>query len=345
MYFLMGVFSILAFLFFVAAFIGLISPKLVLFKWGKNITRFKTFMLFFILSISCVIANGVVASRQAEKMKAEELSQQERINAAKAAREKAVHERIVNDFRANKAGILSNVDTLISQKQFDLAEKEITKYDIKPLQADLSDVKKHLQKAVLDEKAKNTPDTDIEAGLKIYSELARIEPENEVYKEKLAHYKAETEKEVNSTKKTNNDQLTIDKKRTIEVKDQKKYNDIKIVSCKIHPDGEPNNFRGKALEFVLDQVLNENSDVSYIIKIETQTGFILNGDGFLTTSRTFDQPTEKWLINIFLWHRRHDPHEKWEKIEKEVNPGNIRRLHIILKTREKVIAERIFESL
>lgn len=189
----MGVFSILTFLFFVAAFIGLISPKLVLFKWGKNFTRFKTFMLFFILSVSCAIANSVVASRQAEQMKAEKAAEQQRIKAEKVAKEKAEHDKIVADFSSNRGQILSNLKSLINQKQFDSAKKEIAKYDIKPLRADLSDVKKHLKKAALEDKAGNTPDSGIEASLKIYSELVRIEPENEVYKEKLAHYKAKLE--------------------------------------------------------------------------------------------------------------------------------------------------------
>ncbi len=193
MSFLMGMFSILSLLFFVAAFVGLISPKLVLFKWGKNFTRFRTFMLFITLFFLCVIVNSAAVSHYAKRMESEELAQQDKIKAEQAAREKAEQDKIIADFSVKKAEILLNLESLISQKQFDLAEKGITKYDIKPLQSDLSDVKRHLQKAVLDEKTKNTPENDIEASLKIYSDLARIEPENQIYKEKLAHYKAEVE--------------------------------------------------------------------------------------------------------------------------------------------------------
>lgn len=103
-----------------------------------------------------------------------------------------------------------------------------------------------------------------------------------------------------------------------------------ITDLTLHADGEPDNYRGKALEIVLNKLLEENSEVSYLIEIKTKTNFTISGSGFLTTRGTYDSPKENWLINVYLWHGRHDPPEQREKIEKEVIPGNIESIHIKL---------------
>lgn len=103
-----------------------------------------------------------------------------------------------------------------------------------------------------------------------------------------------------------------------------------IADLILHADGEPDNYRGKALEIALNELLEENSEVSYFIEIKTKTDFTISGSGFLTTRGTYDSPKENWLINVYLWHGRHDPPEKKEKIEKEVVSGNIESIHIKL---------------
>ena len=129
---------------------------------------------------------------------------------------------------------------------------------------------------------------------------------------------------------------------------------VDIIEAKLNADGEPDGFRGKAIEFVLDRVLEENSEVSYEIEIETNSGFLISGDGFLTTPRSLDQPTERWLINVYLWVPRGDPLRIWNKVEEEVIPGNIKQLKIRLTEKQigfskpttfTVIADKVFNNL
>lgn len=130
------------------------------------------------------------------------------------------------------------------------------------------------------------------------------------------------------------------------------HKNTKIISAKLHLRGEPNGYRGKALEFVLNRKLEENSEVRYRIAIESKTGFTIDGQGFLTTPRSFDEPAEKWLINIFLWIPRHDNRQLRKGVEEEINPGNIKELRIKLMEKQsgfsketKVIASRTFSNL
>jgi hypothetical protein len=129
--------------------------------------------------------------------------------------------------------------------------------------------------------------------------------------------------------------------------------EITITSVKLYPDREPGGFRGKALELVLDTTLKDNSDVDYLIDIETHSGFSISGTGFLTSRSTYDNPTKRWLKNIYLWVRRHDPPELRARIRDEVVPSNIKRLRIqliedqsgLFSTSEVVVTDQIFENL
>lgn len=129
---------------------------------------------------------------------------------------------------------------------------------------------------------------------------------------------------------------------------------VEIVSAKLHRYGEPDGYRGQAIEFVLSRILDENSEVRFKIDIETHTGFTISGEGFLTTPRSLDQPTEKWLKNVYLWIPRHDPLELRKGVEEEVKPGNIKQLRIQLTERRvsfskpttvTIIADRVFSNL
>ncbi|MGV6830893.1 MAG: hypothetical protein ACWA5P_04910 [bacterium] len=108
-----------------------------------------------------------------------------------------------------------------------------------------------------------------------------------------------------------------------------------IERVQIYKDGEPNDYRGKAMEITLNTVLEENSKVDFEVEIKTKSGFNHKWKGFLTTRNTYDQPSKIWLRNIYLSLSRHATTEKRKRLETEVVPGNIQSLYI------KIIEERL----
>ena len=77
----MGSFLMLiSFIFLVMSLIGLISPKIVLGKWGAKVNRFQTFMIFIFLFVVCIVGGSQMSLHE---YRAEKEKQAEVVNADK----------------------------------------------------------------------------------------------------------------------------------------------------------------------------------------------------------------------------------------------------------------------
>ena len=103
-----------------------------------------------------------------------------------------------------------------------------------------------------------------------------------------------------------------------------------ITDIKLHKNGEPNNFGGKALQLNLDRALDENSNIKYQITIKTKSHFTLENEGWLTTSTHYDNPEKVYLFNVWNWLGRHASNDKRKRTQVEVIPGNIDYIHAII---------------
>jgi tetratricopeptide (TPR) repeat protein len=168
-------FFFLGMLFLFFAFMGLISPKMVLSKWGIKIGRLKTFALFFFLAFASVMVGGNLLTKQYEaERKKEEIESRK---------------RIADNFKANKDKILQSIELLIDNKQFDLAKSEIEKHNIQDLKLELIPIKNKVEEAQLIEKNEEIPETNFDEKIKLYSKLIKINPDNKNYILALNSYK------------------------------------------------------------------------------------------------------------------------------------------------------------
>ena len=90
--------------------------------------------------------------------------------------------------------------------------------------------------------------------------------------------------------------------------------------------------QGKEVVVRFDRKL-ERGTYYYSIDISTKSGFAVRGTGVLTSINHFFDPGPSYrVVNVMLFHRRHDPPKKRERLEAEVVPGNIRQLVIRIAT-------------
>jgi len=150
-------------------------------------------------AFAILIGIGLVASQLSEcKNQINEKRQvAQRSEAIKKQRERELkiqkekaekHKQIVIEFNGNKETILSNLESLIRQKDFDSAQKEIAKYDIPELSDALAEIKNNLEEKTLYEKGKKIPANKYTDNYYHYVRLAKINPDNKLYKKKLNYY-------------------------------------------------------------------------------------------------------------------------------------------------------------
>jgi len=63
---------LIGFVFLIMSLVGLISPKIVLGKWGAKVNRFQTFMIFIFLFVACVVGGTNLSMRDYDERKKKE---------------------------------------------------------------------------------------------------------------------------------------------------------------------------------------------------------------------------------------------------------------------------------
>lgn len=119
---------------------------------------------------------------------------------------------------------------------------------------------------------------------------------------------------------------------------------IEILSVNIFKKGEPEGYRGKALQITTKDILQRRT-VTYKIKIITKNGYEVDGSGYLSSMSAPYDLTDKVMQNMYLWVPRNDTSDMWRIITDEVNPGNIKLLQISLFEYNEEIENFVFTNL
>lgn len=119
---------------------------------------------------------------------------------------------------------------------------------------------------------------------------------------------------------------------------------IEIISVEILKEGNPDDFRGKALKITTSEKL-ERRTVTYKIEIITNNGFEVKGDGFLSSMSSPYELSDIVLENMYLWVPRHDEDDMRRVIREEVKPNNVNSVHIRIFESKKELARFVFTNL
>ncbi len=119
---------------------------------------------------------------------------------------------------------------------------------------------------------------------------------------------------------------------------------IEIISVEILEKGEPDGFRGKAVRITTREKL-ERRTVTYKIKIFTNNGFEVNGNGHLSSMSSPHEPTDTVLENMYLWVPRNDKDDLWRVITEEVKPNNVKSLQISIFEYNEELENFVFTDL
>ncbi len=96
---------------------------------------------------------------------------------------------VVDRFNRDRARIIANIDQLIQKKLFHQAGEEIARWDLPPLADEMHPVKGALREAELFEHARKVPARNIYLNILLYEHLSRLNPEKELYTNKLNLYR------------------------------------------------------------------------------------------------------------------------------------------------------------
>jgi len=177
----------------------------------------------------------------------------------------------------------------------------------------------------LDLLAQDRTINQLQENFDIYSELLRREPTSETYRAFVEYYRGRINGSIRSL----------------------------IKSVRLYPDGEPDGFRGKALELVFERTLIVDSVVRYHIDVETKSGFSFDGSGWLTNNQAWEQPEDTWLINLYLFSTDDNFESLHDEFENYVVPGNIKTIRIKIVERirgwgssgDEVLADTVYTDL
>ncbi len=99
------------------------------------------------------------------------------------------YKKTADEYYTNKAEIDAALISIIDRRYFDLFDQKIKKYDIPPLENDMSRIKKYLEEIKLVDRAKSIPGREYETNYRIYSKLYQMNPRNKGYAKKVKIYR------------------------------------------------------------------------------------------------------------------------------------------------------------
>ncbi len=212
-------------IFGVMSFVGLISPKIVLGKWGAKVNRFQTFMIFISLFIACVLGSSSLNMRDYEERKkkeetelAEKKKAESEIAIQKKKREdEEVRNALKKRLETDRAKIIDDISALVKNGKYEEAFTEADKFkelnvaELKALSdeahskyaADQAKAEKEKNLALSKTKEekilallKSVQPSDYDKNLELYGKLVKLFPDNSIYKEKHDSFKKQKDKKL-----------------------------------------------------------------------------------------------------------------------------------------------------
>ncbi len=92
-------------------------------------------------------------------------------------------------FRANRLEVITQLKSLIDQRQYTQFKKEMQKYDIPQLVEDIVDIKKYLEEIKLFDEARRIPGKEYGKNYEVYLKLHEMNPGKKLYNDKLIAYR------------------------------------------------------------------------------------------------------------------------------------------------------------
>lgn len=148
------------------------------------------------------VAFGVFVGQAQDKKEQEVAAQQAQEKAEKAA---IARQENIDYFNQNKDEILAKANAALSEKNYQDVISQTSKYlvagneQLQKINTTAKTATAEKQKAEKTEsllvKLKAVPATELEENKNLYQQLSNMHPDNEKYKEKLAHYTAKIEEE------------------------------------------------------------------------------------------------------------------------------------------------------